>query len=452
MVAVVKDGYSIRNVLSYNENKVKEGAAECIAAVNYPKDLEWLSYANKLSRLERQAALRPGVKRNHVHISLNFAPGEHFDREKLNEIANTYMQKIGMGDQPYLVYEHHDAGHPHIHIVSMKIKADGEKVAWNDIGKNQSSKARREIEEEFGLVKADDHGGEEAFELKPVIRQKAQYGTTETKRAITNVLSEVFEKYKFSSFEEYNVLLSKYNVTADKGSPNSRTCINGGLNYSILNNEGKRIGVPIKASKFYNKPTLKAVEDKAKQNDEFRFKYRQKLKTAIDKYFITASNPGFENFKQELAKQKIDLVLNKNKQGQVSGLWFIDFGNKSIFKGSDVDRAYTYNGLQNKFQRIGKKAAQELPEHLKYQKKNEPKSGDTGLAREKSSLYIKGNYVQKSLYKIPFAREPRPATYTFHIITKWVHVVFDPAQAGYEQVPYAHMIGKYKKTRKKQGN
>ncbi len=36
MVAVIKTGHSIHRILNYNENKVKQGVAECIGAGNYP--------------------------------------------------------------------------------------------------------------------------------------------------------------------------------------------------------------------------------------------------------------------------------------------------------------------------------------------------------------------------------------------------------------------------------
>ncbi len=38
MVAVIKTGHSIHGLLNYNENKVKEGEADCISASNYPID------------------------------------------------------------------------------------------------------------------------------------------------------------------------------------------------------------------------------------------------------------------------------------------------------------------------------------------------------------------------------------------------------------------------------
>src|SRR5438874_861796 len=122
MVAVSKTGSSIHRILNYNEQKVKQGAAECIAAVNYPKDVGDLTLNNKLNRFLKQAALNENVTRNSVHISLNFDPSESLSNDQLKDIADTYMLKIGFSEQPYLVYQHHDSMHPHIHIVSIKVR------------------------------------------------------------------------------------------------------------------------------------------------------------------------------------------------------------------------------------------------------------------------------------------------------------------------------------------
>jgi hypothetical protein len=110
MVAIIHNSSSLRNALHYNENKVKQGVANLIHSGNYSKDTELLGFSDKINRLERHAALNQQTKVNSVHISLNFDPSDKLNTEKLKEIADVYMQKIGFGEQPYLVYQHNDVG------------------------------------------------------------------------------------------------------------------------------------------------------------------------------------------------------------------------------------------------------------------------------------------------------------------------------------------------------
>ena len=76
MVAVIKTGHSIHRILNYNENKVKQGVAECIGAGNYPVDPDKMSFTMKLNRFLKQMELNEKTKRNSVHISLNFDVSE----------------------------------------------------------------------------------------------------------------------------------------------------------------------------------------------------------------------------------------------------------------------------------------------------------------------------------------------------------------------------------------
>ena len=87
--------------------------------------MEYLSLNNKLNRLINQAGLNKNVSRNSVHISLNFDPSENSSPVKLTDMAQTYMDEIGFGKQPYLGYQRQDAGHPHLLIVTIKVREDG---------------------------------------------------------------------------------------------------------------------------------------------------------------------------------------------------------------------------------------------------------------------------------------------------------------------------------------
>ncbi len=348
MVAIIKTGSSIHRIFNYNEQKVIEAKAECIMAGNYPKDVEFLTTNNKLNRLLNQAALNQNVTRNSVHISLNFDPSENLSRDKLREIAEAYMSKIGFGKQPYLVYEHHDAGHPHIHIVSIKVKSDGSRIDMQNIGRNQSETARKDIEESFGLVKATDKKRRQVYELKPVNVQKVQYGKSETKRAITNVLDAVLNSYKYASLPELNAILQQYNVMADRGTENSRIFQNNGLVYRILDSDGNKVGVPVKASDLYSKPTLKHLQEKFKLNETARQPYKARLKNAIDLALLKNINQSIQSLGKALEREGIEVVLRQNNNGIIYGVTYVDHQTKCVYNGSDLGKQYSANVIQER--------------------------------------------------------------------------------------------------------
>lgn len=90
MVAVIKSSASIKNVLQYNENKLKQKVAQLIHSMNYGKDTDQLGFTDKIGTLQKLISLNERTKLNAVHISLNFDPSEKLDKETLQQIADTY--------------------------------------------------------------------------------------------------------------------------------------------------------------------------------------------------------------------------------------------------------------------------------------------------------------------------------------------------------------------------
>jgi hypothetical protein len=346
MVAVIHSSSNLRNILSYNEHKVKAGLASCIEAAYYPKDAADLSFNQKLIRLEKLTDLNQQTKVNSVHISLNFDPSEKLSQERLREISEVYMEKIGFGGQPYLLYEHLDSGHPHVHIVTTNIKPDGKRIGLNDLGKNESTKARKEIEIAYGLIKAEDSKLQRAHNLKAVNAQKVQYGKTETKRAISNVLQTVLPHYKYASLAELNAVLKQYNIVADRGAEDSRVFRHHGLLYRLLDERGNRVGTPIKSSLFFSRPGLKSLEKKFTENTAKKEPYKARVRNAIDLYWLHGRG-ALPDFVAAMKKEGIDTVVRQNNDGVIYGITYIDHQQQSrcVFNGSALGKAYSAKGI-----------------------------------------------------------------------------------------------------------
>jgi hypothetical protein len=347
MVAIIKTGHSIHNIFNYNENKVKQGAAACIGEGNYPVDADKMNLSMKLNRFMKQTTLNDNVKRNSVHISLNFDPSENHSKEKLMDIADTYMKKIGFGEQPYLVYQHHDSGHPHIHLVTIKVRADGSRIDMQNIGRNQSETARKEIEKSFGLVTAEGGSKKNNLELLPIRMGKIQYGQIQTKKAIASVLNAILSSYKYASLPELNAVLRQYNVYADRGSENSRIFKANGLVYRILDGQGKPIGVPIKASDFHTKPTLKFLEEKFKVNKNKPTLHSKRIKNGIDLALLN-KKPTLTELTKILEKQGINIVLRTNAESILYGITYVDHTTKCVFNGSALGKEYSAKAIQER--------------------------------------------------------------------------------------------------------
>jgi hypothetical protein len=344
MVAKINTPHRLLTAINYNENKVKNGKAECIYAGNYLRDVSEMNLYQKLDRLENLNKLNDRANTKTVHISLNFDPKENLSNQKLIDIATDYMNKIGFGEQPYLVYQHNDAGHPHIHIVSSTIKHDGSRINTHNLGRNQSEKARKEIELNFNLVKAEKQK-RSLYDLKAVDISKLIYGKTETKRGISQIVTTVMNSYKFTSLPELNAALKQFNVIADRGKEDGVIYKRGGLIYRLLDESGNKVGVPIKASSIYSKPTLSNLEKLFDSNESTKESLKQHTKKAIDES-LASNLSDIKKLIAVLSEKQIYTVIRKNAEGRMYGITFVDNKNKCVFNGSDLGKSYSISGIQ----------------------------------------------------------------------------------------------------------
>lgn len=325
MVAKIATGKSIRGVLNYNESKVENAQAQLLLACGFPRHHHDLSFKNKLARFDKLTAQNAATKTNALHISLNFSKDDQLNTTLLQKIAMDYMDRIGFGDQPYLVYQHYDASHPHLHIATVNIADGGQRIETHNIGKNQSEKARKEIEQLYGLIKAEDHSSEHLTLLKP--------------GNLSSTVRDVVGSYRYTSLPELNAVLMQFGFKADRGEPGSKMFEKGGLIYYAIDEKGEQIGRHVKASSIYGSPTLKNLEVKFAANKISRKPYGVRLRHLLDK--ATASAKNIADFQARLQVHGIRILLRENVQGNIYGLSFIDNATRVVYNGSDLGKSYS---------------------------------------------------------------------------------------------------------------
>jgi hypothetical protein len=322
MVAVIHSSKSLRNILAYNENKVSQAHAKLIYASGYAKDLDQLTAADRIGMLRKRNELNARCKINTLHVRLNFHPDEKLTTDKLQPISESYMAKIGFGSQPYLVYQHHDSSHPHLHIVTSNIRADGSRISLHNLGKMQSESAIIEIEIAFGLVKAGTVQQADIGKLKSTVK-KIQYEHSNPqglKNAIADVLLAILTTYKFTSSPELNAVLGQYQILADRGSKESRIYKHNGLVYRVLDKQGKTAGVLIPASAFKFPATLKFLNRRFQENLSARASFKERIRNSVDSAFHRKAIKSFNSLQHELSKENVHLVLRQNEKKVVYGL------------------------------------------------------------------------------------------------------------------------------------
>ncbi len=180
------------------------------------------------------------------HASLNPDPKDKLSDEQLSEIAEEYLEKLGYGNQPYLIFKHTDIDRTHLHLVTIRVDETGKKIN-SSFEIKRSMKICKELEQEYNLHPAIKGQKSKASEM-PL--KKFNYKEGDIKKQIGNIAKTMLNNFSFQSIGEYRTLLEICNVSVEeiKGECNGKRY--QGLLYSSLDELRKRVGVPIKASKF----------------------------------------------------------------------------------------------------------------------------------------------------------------------------------------------------------
>ena len=216
MVARIVPTARLADVLAYNEKKVTQHKAELIHVGNFLQDKDKLSYDNKLDRFQRLNELNTRSTLKMLHTTLNFNPGDHLSDEKLAAIADRYMEGLQMQDQPYLVYRHDDAAHPHVHIVTSLIRPDGSRIKTHHMAIRLSEPTRKAIELEFDLAPNKRVRPIRAPNVNEIQKIVPGSGIPVT-QSMDQILDSVNRAYTFSNLQEYNAILRVYNLTVETG-------------------------------------------------------------------------------------------------------------------------------------------------------------------------------------------------------------------------------------------
>ena len=132
MVANIRSGPSPSGALYYNKEKVDKDEAEVLL---WQKMLEPYDKCGRLDIDVCMESFMPYLEANRrttntvFHASLNPSPEDRLTDEQLRKIACEYMERMGYGEQPYIVFKHKDISREHLHIVSLRVGLDGRKLA-----------------------------------------------------------------------------------------------------------------------------------------------------------------------------------------------------------------------------------------------------------------------------------------------------------------------------------
>lgn len=347
MVAKINNGSSLFGALTYNINKVQNGVAEVILTNKIIQNItgnEDLALSLAMRSFETYLCLNDRIKKPMVHISLNPDPKDNLTDDQLKHIAKDYLKKMGFGNQPFIVYKHADIDRRHIHIVTLRVDENGQKIP-DTYEHYRSMKVCRELEQKYGLTPAI--GNKNEFAESYI--KKIDYRQGDIKRQISNTIRSICDSYRFHSFGEYNALLSCYHIQAKLVRGKRFGDKYNGIVYSATDKDGTIVSAPFKSSLFGKRfgfngleRTMKKNTEKLKQSD-----YAMEIKPLI--YNALKQATSKMDFIKRLQEKNIDTVFRENDSGRIYGVTFIDHKNRMVVNGSRLGKELSANVFNHIF-------------------------------------------------------------------------------------------------------
>ena len=339
MVAKISIGSSLYGALSYNGEKMNKeqgrvlGANKIILLADGQIDI-----ARMVENFNAFMPKTGKTKKPVLHISLNPHPDDRLTEQQYEIIAREYLEKLGFGEQPYIIYKHMDIDRHHIHIVTVNVNEQGKRLN-QDFLFRRSKKITTELEEKYNLHKAQRE------KITPDMPIKKVDPSGDIKRQVANSVKMVGMRYKFQTMGEYNAVLSLYNIRCEQtdGRVNGREY--HGLVYFATDDEGKVIANPFKAlrlGKFASRTAVEGRFERAKEKIDVaptRNRVADVLSHATDK----------EDFTAKLKDGGIDVVFRYTDEGRIYGVTFIDHNTMTVLNGSRLGKQFSANALNERF-------------------------------------------------------------------------------------------------------
>ena len=337
MIAKISATENLGGALGYNFKKVEKGEANILLAAELYQSKEGrYTMEDVLADMEALIPKNCRTKKTVFHCSLNPHPDEKLSDERLTQIAKEYMEALGYGKQPYIVFKHNDIAREHIHIVSLRIDGEGKKI--NDkFEKRRSKKITDTLERKFGLIPSSKVTDKAMKETPKIDTNKGNI-----KEQVANVVRMVLKHYCFCSLGELNAILSKYNLAVEEVKTEFRGKKYDGLVYVPTDDKGGKVSTPIHASDIGRGVGYTAVQNRMQKSKQaikplisiIRYRVLQAMRT---------SPQTEKDLRSRLEEQGLRVFIRKNESGRIYGITFIDDKEGIALNGSRLGKGYSAN-------------------------------------------------------------------------------------------------------------
>ena len=343
MIAKISATENLGGALGYNFKKVEKGEASILLAAELYQDKEGnYTMEEVFADMEALIPKKCRTKKTVFHCSLNPHPDEKLSDEQLTQIAKEYMEALGYGKQPYIVFKHNDIAREHIHIVSLRVDSQGRKI--NDRYEcRRSKKITDALEKKYNLIPSS-----KVSERTTTETPKFNVVQGNIKEQVANTVHSAMKHYTFCSLGELNAILSKYNLAVEEVKIEYRGKRYDGLVYALTDDKGNKVSTPIHASDIGRGVGYATIQNKMQKSKEAVKSLIPAVRRKVLEVMRTSPQTE-ERLRQRLEEQGLRVIIRKTDNGRIYGITFIDDEKGIALNGSRLGKGYAANKFNEYF-------------------------------------------------------------------------------------------------------
>lgn len=325
IIKIHESAQSISSPIKYNMKKVNEGNANIVANINMPEDITPNNYMDFFARFDR-ANIRTEL--TSFHVSFNPHPNDNVNEEDIRVMIREYMEEMGYGEQPYIIFKHEDIEREHYHVISHRVKLSTGKKINDSFEKRRSRRLAVHFEKKYNLVPSEEHTLEAKNLNRHIMLDIRNINNTALKYNVKN-----FNEYK-NVCDTLGCRVEEY-LYVDKKNDKEESVY-------YYQKHGEQTGmIPAKDCKISCKKIKERFDNESNNKQNIGYKNRLKGIALSCKKNATS----LLHFERMLKKREIDIRYNINDEDRITGVYFIDHHNKVIYKGSELSKMLSANAI-----------------------------------------------------------------------------------------------------------
>ena len=348
VVKIQKSNPGMKGTLQYNQKKVAKDAASILRVWNM--DEGSVSFRDFARTFKRYETANISSEKISFQMSINpnpAKPEEALTDDEARDYAKTIMDALGYGEQPIILYEHHDIGRKHYHVVSIRTNEEGRKIR-DSFEKERLQRIMARNARKFHYVIGNDTP--EETEKKKKTRTNAMGESvprfdpkgSNVRGQLTDLFDEAM-RYHFTTWSQFSSIMDSFGVsTAWFGQESDAHLFF--IGQDAEGNEASpfitedEMGADFGTTMQRRMQECAAKKELTKEEKARRFGDKKRLAASIAGALEYSRNE--EHLARMLRRKGIHLVLSRTDDGQgdVFGATVVDRASMRAWKLSEIDR------------------------------------------------------------------------------------------------------------------